>query len=193
MWPNPSFGHWLLTISRFDLDRSCLQENSRISHCDDRHGGDVQKSSIFPKDRPRHRVTSAAARLVVSYCKIQPVIFLWSRTSSLHLQRACQRVDVDTMSHRAPSISPPPTKKRRVIYLRDDSKPEPEEQEKFRREFFKHEPHAPHVRSPMRLNFMPEFPASSTKDTIRLGNILGNPLIRECWLFNYLFDVDFVL
>ncbi|KAL9124949.1 MAG: hypothetical protein Q9217_005782 [Psora testacea] len=49
------------------------------------------------------------------------------------------------------------------------------------------------IPSPVQLNFVSEFPASSNVDTISLGNILGDPLIKECWLFNYLFDVDFVM
>ncbi|KAJ5150043.1 hypothetical protein N7448_001621 [Penicillium atrosanguineum] len=30
-------------------------------------------------------------------------------------------------------------------------------------------------------------------DTVKLRDILGDPMIRECWNFNYLFDVDFVM
>ncbi|WEW59746.1 hypothetical protein PRK78_005226 [Emydomyces testavorans] len=30
-------------------------------------------------------------------------------------------------------------------------------------------------------------------DTIRLRDILGDPLIKECWQFNFLFDVDFLM
>lgn len=30
-------------------------------------------------------------------------------------------------------------------------------------------------------------------DTVRLGDILGDPMIRECWQFNYMIDVDFLM
>lgn len=30
-------------------------------------------------------------------------------------------------------------------------------------------------------------------DTVRLRDILGDPMIRECWQFNYLHDVDFLM
>lgn len=30
-------------------------------------------------------------------------------------------------------------------------------------------------------------------DTVRLRDILGDPMIRECWQFNYLIDVDFLM
>lgn len=49
------------------------------------------------------------------------------------------------------------------------------------------------VPSPIQLNFIQELPASSNLDTVSLGNILGEPMIKECWLFNYLVDVDFVM
>lgn len=47
--------------------------------------------------------------------------------------------------------------------------------------------------SPVQLNFVEQLPASSNVDCISLGSILSDPLIKECWLFNYLFDVDFVM
>jgi len=28
---------------------------------------------------------------------------------------------------------------------------------------------------------------------VGLRDILGDPMIRECWQFNYLFDVDFLM
>ena len=49
------------------------------------------------------------------------------------------------------------------------------------------------VPSPVQLNFIEELPAISNVNTISLGSILGDPLIKECWLFNYLFDMDFVM
>ena len=49
------------------------------------------------------------------------------------------------------------------------------------------------VPSPIQLNFIEELPAISNVDTISLGSILGEPMIKECWLFNYLLDMDFVM
>ena len=49
------------------------------------------------------------------------------------------------------------------------------------------------VPSPVQLNFIEELRAISNVDTISLGSILGDPMIKECWLFNYLFDMDFVM
>lgn len=50
-----------------------------------------------------------------------------------------------------------------------------------------------HIPSPVQLNFVEELPASSNVDCISFGSILGDPMIKECWLFNYLFDIDFVM
>lgn len=47
--------------------------------------------------------------------------------------------------------------------------------------------------SPIQLSTVNGLPASSNIDTVSLRDILGDPLIKECWLFNYLFDVDFIM
>lgn len=49
------------------------------------------------------------------------------------------------------------------------------------------------IPSPVQLNSVEDLPNSLNVDTISLKDILGNPLIRECWIFNYLIDVDFVM
>lgn len=49
------------------------------------------------------------------------------------------------------------------------------------------------IPSPIQLNHVQDLPASSNKDTIKLSDILGDPMIKECWLFNYLFDIDFLM
>lgn len=49
--------------------------------------------------------------------------------------------------------------------------------------------------SPIQLTHIRDLPASSGNnvDTIRLRDILGDPMIRECWQFNFLIDVDFLM
>ncbi|KAJ0417123.1 tyrosyl-DNA phosphodiesterase I [Aspergillus carlsbadensis] len=49
--------------------------------------------------------------------------------------------------------------------------------------------------SPIHLTHIRDFaaPSGNNVDCIRLSEILGDPLIRECWQFNYLFDVDFLM
>ena len=47
--------------------------------------------------------------------------------------------------------------------------------------------------SPLQLISVADIPSSYNIDTISLRDILGEPLIQECWIFNYLFDIDFVM
>ncbi|OJD28149.1 hypothetical protein ACJ73_00454 [Blastomyces percursus] len=51
------------------------------------------------------------------------------------------------------------------------------------------------IPSPIQLTHIRDFPASSggNADAVRLRDILGDPLIKECWQFNYMFDVDFLM
>lgn len=50
------------------------------------------------------------------------------------------------------------------------------------------------IPSPIQLTHIRDLPsANQNAETIRLPEILGDPLIRECWQFNYLIDVDFVM
>ncbi|KAL4897891.1 tyrosyl-DNA phosphodiesterase-domain-containing protein [Aspergillus ambiguus] len=51
------------------------------------------------------------------------------------------------------------------------------------------------IASPFRLTHVRDLAESSGNnvDTVRLRDILGDPMIRECWQFNYLFDVDFLM
>ncbi|EXJ54939.1 uncharacterized protein A1O5_12850 [Cladophialophora psammophila CBS 110553] len=47
--------------------------------------------------------------------------------------------------------------------------------------------------SPFRLTTIYELPSSKNVDTISLHDILGNPLIKETWIFNFCFDVDWLM
>ncbi|KAL2834438.1 phospholipase D/nuclease [Aspergillus cavernicola] len=49
--------------------------------------------------------------------------------------------------------------------------------------------------SPIQLTHIRDFGPSheNNVDAVRLSDILGDPMIRECWQFNYLFDVDFLM
>lgn len=49
------------------------------------------------------------------------------------------------------------------------------------------------VKSPFQLTSIRDLPASSNLDTASLKDILGDPLISECWEFNYLHDLDFLM
>ncbi|KAL6239283.1 hypothetical protein BDW75DRAFT_236722 [Aspergillus navahoensis] len=51
------------------------------------------------------------------------------------------------------------------------------------------------IPSPIQLTHIRDFSGSlrNNDDTVKLWDILGDPLIRECWQFNYCFDVDFLM
>ncbi len=69
------------------------------------------------------------------------------------------------------SISPPPLRR----------KPRPETEK------------ATVIKSPVQLTWIRDLPESSNKDTITIKDILGDPLIAECWEFNYLHNLDFLM
>ncbi|KAI1335877.1 phospholipase D/nuclease [Xylariaceae sp. FL0016] len=47
--------------------------------------------------------------------------------------------------------------------------------------------------SPFRLTTIKGLPPDSNADTVSLSDLLGDPLIAECWEFNYLHDIDFLM
>lgn len=49
------------------------------------------------------------------------------------------------------------------------------------------------ISSPIQLTRIKDFSPAQNIDTITLHDILGDPMIKECWNFNYLFDIDFVM
>ncbi|KAF2437831.1 phospholipase D/nuclease [Karstenula rhodostoma CBS 690.94] len=49
------------------------------------------------------------------------------------------------------------------------------------------------VRSPVQLSRIRDLAPHQNEDSVGLRDILGDPMIKECWNFNYLFDVDFVM
>lgn len=49
------------------------------------------------------------------------------------------------------------------------------------------------VSSPVQLTRIENLGKEQNIDTVGLADLLGDPLIKECWNFNYLFDLDFVM
>lgn len=47
--------------------------------------------------------------------------------------------------------------------------------------------------SPIQLIKIRDLPETMNQDTTSLNDLLGDPLIKECWNFNFLFDVNFVM
>ncbi|KAK4130176.1 phospholipase D/nuclease [Trichocladium antarcticum] len=78
----------------------------------------------------------------------------------------------------------PPTKKRRLAEPMKDREEKPEGQSPVPSRKF---------RSPFQLTRIRDLPPELNKDTVTLKDILGDPLISECWEFNYLHDIDFLM
>ncbi|MCJ1393354.1 tyrosyl-DNA phosphodiesterase 1 [Xylographa bjoerkii] len=49
------------------------------------------------------------------------------------------------------------------------------------------------IPSPIHLTKVEGLSPALNIDTISLQDLVGDPLIRECWVFNYLFDVEFLM
>lgn len=48
-------------------------------------------------------------------------------------------------------------------------------------------------KSPFQLTWIRDLPDAANADAVTLRDLLGDPLIAECWEFNYLHDVDFLI
>lgn len=49
------------------------------------------------------------------------------------------------------------------------------------------------ISSPFQLTTIQDLPAALNADTVTLKDLLSDPLIAECWEFNYLHDLDFLM
>jgi hypothetical protein len=49
------------------------------------------------------------------------------------------------------------------------------------------------IKSPFQLTAIKDLPPSENVDAITLKDLLGDPLIKECWNFNYLHDINFIV
>lgn len=47
--------------------------------------------------------------------------------------------------------------------------------------------------SPFHLTWVQDLPNAANTDAVTLKDLLGDPLIAECWEFNYLHDIDFLM
>ena len=47
--------------------------------------------------------------------------------------------------------------------------------------------------SPWQLTWIRDLPEELKRDAMSLKDLLGDPLISECWEFNFLHDIDFLM
>jgi tyrosyl-DNA phosphodiesterase-1 len=50
-----------------------------------------------------------------------------------------------------------------------------------------------YVRAPVQLTRIEDLAPHQNVDAVGLRDILGDPMIKECWNFNYLHDINFVM
>lgn len=54
-------------------------------------------------------------------------------------------------------------------------------------------PSRPTLKSPFHLTAIHDLPASANIDTVTVRDVFGDPRVIECWEFNYLHDLDFLM
>lgn len=81
-------------------------------------------------------------------------------------------------------ITPPPKKAK----LSED-----EQRERNESDNKQAEPTSTGSSSPWQLTWIRDLPEDHNKDAVTLRDLLGDPLISECWEFNFLHDVRFLM
>lgn len=49
------------------------------------------------------------------------------------------------------------------------------------------------INSPWQLTWIRDLPKGQNQDAVTLKDLLGDPLISECWEFNFLHDINFLM
>ena len=49
------------------------------------------------------------------------------------------------------------------------------------------------IQSPFKLTRIRDLPENANTDTVGVNDILGDVMLKEVWLFDFLFDVDWVM
>ncbi len=95
------------------------------------------------------------------------------------------------------SISPPPKKTRTLVQeqLQETiQEPVQEQSREQSREPARELSQTGRLfKSPFQLTSIEAAPSATNIDSLSLGDIIGDPLIKECWEFNYLHDIDFLM
>lgn len=98
-----------------------------------------------------------------------------------------------TLSH---PVSPPLTKRHRSIALSNEQSKGTESPAPANASSSSQPHHEPSNRifsSPFQLTWIQDLPDAANTDAVTLRDLLGDPLIAECWEFNYLHDIDFLM
>lgn len=93
------------------------------------------------------------------------------------------------------SITPPPFRRRESSIQASQAPHHKEQEQKQKQQQQQQSKPTVLLPSPIQLTHIRDLPPSSgnNAETVQLRDILGDPMIRECWQFNYLFDVDYLM
>ena len=93
------------------------------------------------------------------------------------------------------SITPPPSRSRQGLSTSTLAAPQDPSEQKQKQKGKEKAKEIVFLPSPIQLTHIRDLPASSGNNvgTVRLRDILGDPMIRECWQFNYCIDVDYLM
>lgn len=91
------------------------------------------------------------------------------------------------------TLTPPPLRPPPKLEQVDLSEAKKIEESKHKEDDGAAENDIRYVASPFRLTKIRDLAPHKNVETVELKDILGDPLIKECWNFNFLFDLDFVM
>ncbi|KAF2180550.1 phospholipase D/nuclease [Zopfia rhizophila CBS 207.26] len=100
-------------------------------------------------------------------------------------------VDNTTYTSLSRPISPPPARRKRSATPSPFTPPVPTPTPKPIEK--KWDEPISYLPSPIQLTRIKELSPAQNVDAVELKDILGDPAIRECWQFNFLFDLDFLM
>lgn len=86
-----------------------------------------------------------------------------------------------------------PDNKKRKVEPSEDSSTESETEQIDLTSLHNADAPTRYLPSPIQLTRIRDLPAAQNVDTVSLHDILGDPLIKEVWNFNYLHNIDYVL
>jgi tyrosyl-DNA phosphodiesterase 1 len=106
-----------------------------------------------------------------------------------------EKKDGNTLKSLRRSVTPPPRSRPRLSFLHQAKRDSPLTSDGANHQGNLQFGTPKLISSPIKLTNIRDLPSSSGNnvDTIKLRDILGDPMIRECWQFNYLFEIDFLM
>lgn len=139
-------------------------------------------------------------RVASPHPTMRPLILLRHFRQSSHIAKTMtKRPRLDDLRSLHASVSPPPSRRKGTspsnpVEISDEDAFEemfrPPDKGKGKE---KMEMRDERVRSPFQLTRIADLPESENVDTVTIKDILGDVMIKGAWIFNYMFDLDWVM